>query len=158
MDDDTWNESIAQGIEHITYNKDDKLPFGLIYPPSEGKIYWTCSEDKDGKITSVFSNDDISKDDEENPRNIANYIPDVVEAIRIKNELIANGWTLLKTPLKKFYSKGMEIDMNKKKNRDRLEKMMEKEAKKNPAINKELQDIKNVNRQLSGGVPKKTKK
>lgn len=111
-----------------------KLPFGYYNPETEGKVYWVCSTDKGGKITSVFAFQGDTT--EESDRKIS-YLKDMAEARWHRDELVKAGWKPLETPEMKFHYKGKEVKMDRKQKR-KLQKRMKALAKKNPAMKEEM--------------------
>ncbi len=130
-----WGEKIANSIEHVEFNKNDKLPFGYFHPNYEGKIYWICSYSKDQKIISTFFNDEFEKSDPQH--RFISELSNEENAIKIRNDLIADNWQPLKTPQKHFICNGVKIDLNKK-NKKIIEKQMKKELKKSSTYKDEV--------------------
>ncbi len=95
-------------VENILNREGDQLPFGYFEPSQEGKIFWMCNRDSEGRVTSVFSYD--GPDGKEKK---ASYLETVEDAIFHRDELIKAGWLAMKSPevcFKIKSSDGTEVD------------------------------------------------
>jgi hypothetical protein len=96
---------IVASTVHITqYNDGDNFPFQLVCPQND-KITWTCGEDEDGKITSVYS---FRGSVDENPDRRVKYLPDKNSAIYERKVLKEYGWVPSKNPTTTITYPGME--------------------------------------------------
>lgn len=74
--------------------EDGKPPYGFFNPQLEDRLQWICNYDDNRRIVSIFrhKNDDGTFDRQ------VGYLQDEAEAMRYRDELVANGWKPLKPP------------------------------------------------------------
>ena len=114
-------------INSILNPTDGSLPFGYFAPESNGKVTWNCGRDTEGKIISVFCNDNGTHKE----KKIA-VLPSMKEAIHARDILIDSGWRKLKPPeITVKYDDGKEKPLSRKQKRY-LAKTVNKMAKNNP--------------------------
>lgn len=167
-----WNESIVSSINEssIEFNRsDNKLPFGLHDPKTDGKIYWICNYDQENNLVGTFYNDDIKEgqvDEQGNgiPFGYSMNFTELDFAVKFRDMLVDSGWKPLVLPGKKFKdSDGNEININSRKNQRKLKKKIQEAVKGNRKMQeeyKELEKFVNVkgNSEVKQKVSKKNKK
>lgn len=92
---DKFYNSLSETFENLekSLNKhDDSLPYGYYCPESNGDVYWMCNYDHENKIVGVFAN---SKNKSERQ---VDFFPTLVEAQKVREELIKHGWQKMKMP------------------------------------------------------------
>lgn len=109
-------------------NKTENPPFGYYNPESDGKVYWVCNYDQEGVIISTFGYDDCGKKDRK-----INTLSSVGDAIKVRDELIKNGWRPLKAPEVSTKIAGEERPLNRKERR-MLERQLGSHIKKMSAL------------------------
>lgn len=102
----------------------DKLPIGM-YNTKEESIFWLCSEDAEGNISSTFY---VEKDLERKVIQ-STFLPDIQEVYRHRDVLKSEGWKYLKRPTIKVNDNGSSRDMNRKERRY-VERKLNRNAKK----------------------------
>lgn len=115
--------------ESILNREGNKLPFGLYNPATEGKLTWMCGYDQDQKITSVFCMDVGGGRKEKK----SEYLKDLAEAKRYRDELVKNGWMEVTPPKVTFTYDGKEerTSLNRSQKRA-MQKKMKKMQTSNP--------------------------
>lgn len=118
-------------IENIVNREGDILPFAYYSPESQGKVTWNCGYDASQRITSVFCFKDGVETDKKSM-----YIENEVEAVKMRDELVKNGWKKLDPPKIEFTvpdDKGGTRPLNRKEKRalermnpTKLQKLMNK--------------------------------
>ena len=84
---------------------DDKLPYALFNPETEGKLTWICNYGSDGKmIVGVFANDMGDGTTQKEVR----QLEDAAQARYIRDELLENGWREITPPKVNFTSTGVD--------------------------------------------------
>ena len=115
----------------VSFNGENgALPFGFYNPKTEGKVYWVCNKDANGKITSVFGFKDKDSKDRR-----TSYLKDMDEAQKIRQTLIADGWKPMVPP--KIAFKHPETDEEKilsRKEKRKLQRYITREMRKNPLL------------------------
>lgn len=93
-------DEFLKNIKIQLNSKENDVPFGYTkYIDTHiGSVFWMCSRDEGGRITSVFFN---SKNKE---REIT-YLANIEQAIEYKNILIKNGWEPIKPKLQFSFKK-----------------------------------------------------
>lgn len=82
----------------VTLNRPDgQLPFGLFYPPENGKLTWTCGYSQVNEIISVFCMDLGDHKEREDK-----FLKDEEQARFCRDELLKNGWKVLTPPKVEF--------------------------------------------------------
>lgn len=113
-------------VESVSNRKDDSLPYRFYNPASEGKVTWTCGEDQNGDIFSVFCCKDPRNDINEKVVSQLNSDGASLEtalkkAKEIREELILNGWNKTRDPEISFtvpdQRTGAQRPMNRKERR-----------------------------------------
>lgn len=110
---------------------DDSLPYGYLHPQTEGKLYWMCGQDQEGRITSVFKCDDENLLPSSGINEGIQYLKDIEEARHYRDELVKSGWIPMKNPGMRFFYGGREVEMTRKIKRQLAKKVkkMEKQMK-----------------------------
>ena len=128
--DEKINQALADSvrIENTLNREGDQLPFGYFNPASEGKVHWTCGEDQNGKIVSVFQ-----YDGPEGMERMPQFLENKQAAIEMRETLIESGWKKMKAPEVTFSFPGQKEKqtLNRKQKRY-LKKKLEKMNTKNP--------------------------
>lgn len=114
-------------IESILNRKDGSLPFGYFAPSEEGRVTWNCGHDQQGRIVSVFANDNGMVKDR-----VTAILPSMTEALMARDALIEAKWQPLKAPeITVKYADGEERPLSRKQKRY-LASKIKKMSKKNP--------------------------
>ncbi len=123
--------------ECLFNREEDKLPFALFSPETEGKLTWMCGQDAEGKITSVFCWDNTDKrcqyleDSEESDAN--GNSKGIDKAKFMRDSLIETGWKKLKPPEITFsYPGSNEKKPLTRRQKRALKRKLERMNKRNP--------------------------
>jgi len=129
-DDDQSISSYAQSFvdanaeNQNTMNKPDgSLPFGYLNPATEGKVFWMCSRDQTGRITSVFQCDDEEMVGDSGMNRDIKHLSNEAEARKYRDELIQAGWIQMKDPGQRFFYGGREVEMTRQMKRQLAKKV-----------------------------------
>jgi hypothetical protein len=109
-----------------------KLPFGYFDPKSEGKLYWICNYDGEGRITSVVCYDYGTDQDKR-----VVYLDSMEKAIELRDEFIKGGWKKLVPPKVTFTYPGQKEGqpLNRKQRRYLERRIQRMDKKTNPYKN-----------------------
>lgn len=104
-------------VENTLNVDENKPPFGLFNPETEGKLTWICGYGPDEKtIISMYCMD---MGGGRNERQVS-QLESLEQALYVRRELLANGWKLLRPPKVEFKvtnKDGMKVNPNRKQRR-----------------------------------------
>lgn len=132
MESDKRNENCFQNVDtqNIFNAEDGSLPFGYFDPKTEGKLYWICNRDAEGKITSVVCYDyGNGQQDRE-----IKYAESMDEARAMRDSVIQAGWVKLVPPKVTFTYPGQKEGqpLNRRQRRYLQKKIKRMDKKDNP--------------------------